>query len=92
MGSYSTCQNHHLSIGTLVLKVSQILFILFAVDGVMPMEDDLAKSSMDMDDVPELLLSPTGSHVGDKPLFPETVVEEKRKQKRQRMGMGKLLL
>ena len=52
---------------------------------------------MDMDDVPELLLSPTGSHIGDKPLFPDPNIDpnalgEKRKQKRQRMGMGKLLV
>ena len=53
----------------------------------------------EMDDVPEGMLSPTGSSTGEKLGFPDAggmlgdpttpTMLEKRKQKRQRMGMGK---
>ena len=67
----------------------------FDLDGL----DDEGKAIGDMDDVPEGMLSPTGSSTGEKLGFPDAggmlgdpttpTMLEKRKQKRQRMGMGK---
>ena len=60
--------------------------------------DDNEKAIGEMDEVPEGMLSPTGSSTGEKLGFPDAggmlgdpttpTMLEKRKQKRQRMGMG----
>ena len=60
--------------------------------------DDNEKTIGEMDEVPEGMLSPTGSSTGEKLGFPDAggmlgdpttpTMLEKRKQKRQRMGMG----
>ena len=77
-----------------ITSTTALLFYLAFPDGL----DDNEKTIGEMDEVPEGMLSPTGSSTGEKLGFPDAggmlgdpttpTMLEKRKQKRQRMGMG----